>query len=345
MPRKWEKSKCLLLGPGGAMVLFLTVGFTLLSDHGKGGPPFEPLILIGGGLAALLSCLRSGFTIDGQQRTLIKWLALTPPFLKEPRITLRTREISLRSCQEVHVTYEKQRIHSEKSSRTIIVYPVRIDGRLLVEAPKKVHEARILAEQLSKLLNLDVHDSSTGELIVRKAGTMDMSFRSRMRTEVGNIPLPHVPEYKRIEIDRYPGGVKITMPGALTLEALSVLAAAAMAGLILLGPRWWLFGLIYPTLLVVAAALSTGTAIAIVTPRELIFERRLFGVRFRKSIDANALEEITEFHIPQRTPGFVVQNVITAISDEKRMSLHTPLPEIEARYLFAHIKKALCESR
>ena len=183
---------------GGCLALFgmpfLLAGlsviiFTFVPQEVRGGDPIPIVFGIAfGSIFALvggtLVCGRSKLRIDKLTGKVSKrWSVL---------ITLYKKEYELKSFERVLITKEIR--SGDKSSRT--VFPVYLEGtdKLNIQETEKHLKSRQLSEDLSKFLNFDVCDSSSGEEAIRLAGTMDKSVRDQIGDSGEDISVPTEPK-------------------------------------------------------------------------------------------------------------------------------------------------------
>ena len=114
---------------------------------------------------------RAGVTIDRTSKTMTTWWGLLVPF--------RSTERPLGEVTTVALSREVR--GSGKSSRT--VYPVKLVGPekpVEIDAEQDYQSARRRAEKVAKFLDLGLEDTTSGQKVVREAGTLDESLRERL---------------------------------------------------------------------------------------------------------------------------------------------------------------------
>jgi len=190
---------------GGALILFglpfflaglgiMTISiFPDLLGEGNEGPPLFFGLPFGGVFATVGACMifgRSTIVIDKIRGTFTRQRSLIIPFKKT--------EYEISAFSHVQITKEIRR--SDKSTYT--VYPVYLQGRGVEEKIRENRDyqlSRQLSEQLSKILDNDVVDESSGAEVIRKAGTMDQSVRDQILESGEEVILPEAPQGMKSE--------------------------------------------------------------------------------------------------------------------------------------------------
>ncbi len=317
---------------GGCLMLFglpflaagiLVIVMGLLGKMNmEGGGPAPLLLVIPFGLVfalvgAGLMFGRAGIVIDKRSRTVTRWWGLLVPFKSET--------FPVEKVKAVTISREVRTSHSSKGgSRSYTVYPVRLAGAAKpvdVEESRDYEKARHRAEEVAKFLEVGLEDSSTGEKVVREAGTLDESLRDRYRREERPRERPEVPAGCRILSGASGSEATFDIPpkGFAVIEIIGMVLGAAFAfvPLIFLGPmffgssdsegfdieKMWplavflgvfmLLWLGFPLVMIVGTIKKATARVRLtVSPRELRLERRTFLGTKALLIPADELEEL-----------------------------------------------------
>lgn len=182
---------------GGCMMLFglpfFLVGCgvilgTLASALGEGdfmpvffGIPFGGIFAaVGGGIMFG----RAGTILDRRDGVATTWWGLLVPFSSKTH--------ALKDYGVVSITHEVRRNKNSSYS----VYPVRLVGgkeRIGLGEPREPRAARQCAETVAKFLDLPVEDASSGTMVRREAGELDLSLREQMRNRGEDVEVPDAP--------------------------------------------------------------------------------------------------------------------------------------------------------
>ncbi|MDA1142239.1 MAG: hypothetical protein O3B01_27060 [Planctomycetota bacterium] len=168
---------------------------------------FIPTILFGiPGLFLLLG--RIGTKIDLQHQQVIRWHGLLIPMFR--------RTYSLDDFEYVGVT----RASSDENNSSF-VYPVFLRRKETVEekarneklASALLHlrnlnfqidrdylSARRMAESIARMLGMELHDDSSGAMIIRSPGEFDETLRDRLKKRGVPEGLPQAPEKARVRV-------------------------------------------------------------------------------------------------------------------------------------------------
>ncbi len=123
---------------------------------------------------AIFMCVRFGVIVDRQRRTVTKWWGLLVPF--------RKTEHPFSQAHFVTLSHERRHLYRSASYE---VFPVRLEGAgadaITLHEPRDYDKARRLAEEIAKFLHLGIRDRSSGEEVVRDAGTLNESIRQRAK--------------------------------------------------------------------------------------------------------------------------------------------------------------------
>jgi hypothetical protein len=137
---------------------------------------------------------RIGVTIDRRRRTVSRWWGALLPF--------RSAVYGFDDFQLVSISLEICRA----KNATHTFYPVCIEGRPPMRIQLSRHgdyvASRRIAEEAAKLMNLGVADRTSGQEILREAGTLDEPFRQRAR-RTGQTFVPREPPADtRLKLER-----------------------------------------------------------------------------------------------------------------------------------------------
>jgi len=182
---------CLLVGL--KMLLFELPGLLFMISY-------EPGESIRGILLAVLFSFvgtallfaKSGVTFDAEQKVLYTWWNLL--------FTLKTAEYSWQDFDWVRVSSRVE--GSRKNRRT--VYPVEAIGgshEVTIRKLRESLEARRLAEQVAKFMNLGIKDSTRHTEVVREAGTLDETVRDRILRRGIKLELSPAPAGAKCSLD------------------------------------------------------------------------------------------------------------------------------------------------
>ncbi len=288
-----------------------TVG--LLSSFGRAdsGP------MAGSGAFALCGaicmCVRFGAILDRQRRIITTWWGLLVPFHKTAHPF----------SQSHHVTLSREE-RSYKGAR-YKVFPVKLEGAgadtVTFYASLNYDKARRLAEEIAKFIHLGIRDRSSGEEVLRDAGTLDESIRQRAKRFGLTSRMPQQPQGAKLSVSiaGSPSIATIAMPvkhwGRVVVLAFVIAAVCAVfieMHLRLTGDppgmvRLLLTFLILLCLILPAALFMVIHERLIVSPVELVITRRgVFGTNTIR-LQANEIEEVEIARDPNLgLPGHVV---------------------------------------
>ena len=134
------------------------------------------------GLAIMLS--RAGVEIDARSGVVASWWRCA--------CFGKRREISVDQLDHVSIQREVRR--SKNSSYT--VYPVRLQGLgkpVDLDEPREFNKARLTAEQVAKLLQLNIVDTTSGTEVVREHDKLDESIRQQAKRTGEAVEVPEPP--------------------------------------------------------------------------------------------------------------------------------------------------------
>jgi len=334
----------LLIGLFTAMVPFFQ------SDAGGGTFAAIPIGLIFACVGAIFVFGRSGTVIDKTERKVKKWWGLLVPF--------HCKEYDISGFNAVEVSHEVRR--SNNSSRSF--YPVRMTGpggTVEISESTNYEESRRDAEEVAKFLDMDMADSSSGERLVRKAGTLDESIRDRVRRGVEKVELPEPPADMKTNVSLEGDTAVFEIPPSgfnamhFVMMAVGVFiplfvyfvflrsmlsSASAPPGVnLLIGGIICFFFIILPFLGLAGGAISDALSRTRIeaSPEALKVTRR--GLLFSRTttIPSSELEEIVV-----GAPGSY-DDSLTARSDKVTISFGDGLPLEERKWLRAAIIKAV----
>jgi hypothetical protein len=242
-------------------------------------------------LAAILMSVRSGVVVDRQRSILATWWGMLVP------IAYGT-ERPFSKSHDVTLSYEVR--HGLKNS-TYAVYPVRLESSgadaMAIHEPSNYDEARRLAEDLAKFLQVGIRDRSEGDEVVREAGTLDLSLRERMKRTGRSAPLPAQPPGARAILSyggiRSPTTIEIPpMPLRACLRFfLTGMAAAGVVAILLEFGVWYshmplgvgALSVLLPALCIVPPLVLRNAIFRerlVVSPDQIVMNRRdVFGTR------------------------------------------------------------------
>jgi hypothetical protein len=352
---------------GGCLMLFglpfFAAGLFVMSlpfwEHGGDDAPaffVIPFGLIFASVGGGIMFGRAGTVADNRTRTLTRWWGLLVPF--------KSTSVSFDDIEAVTILREVRR----SKNSTYTVYPVRITGKggtIDIETPRDYDSARKRSEDFAKFIDVRVEDSSSGERVVREAGTLDESLRDRLRREGRPAVRPVEPDGCRIATSAAGSEAVFEIPprgfgigeyivvgfiGVFEVVSLFI-GLAAVGGILSDGEDaplpmvvgMGVFGLVWlglPLLAILGIANSAKAVDrVIVSPRELRVERKgIFGLK-TLVIPADELEELHLGRAENRVPtSFAGSQTIVARSDRVSISLGAGLTPDELTWLHDVIK-------
>jgi hypothetical protein len=123
---------------------------------------------------------RAGLTLDRRQKKVSSWWGLLIPF--------KTTDRNLAEVKHISITTEV-RGGKNKSTHYVVKLAFPTDA-LEIEAPMDQRVARQLAERAAKFCGLGIVDSTSGDTVVREAGTLDESVTDRARRKGERVGFP-----------------------------------------------------------------------------------------------------------------------------------------------------------
>jgi len=301
---------------GARKYMLVGIGFLAMGAVGLLFGPGEPGAIAGGGAIALcgaiVMCVRFGAVLDRQRRVITTWWGLLVPFHKT--------EHPVSQMHYVTLTREKR-----GARPTYVVFPVRLEGAganaITLLEPLDYNKARRLAEEIAKFIHLGIRDRSSGEEVVRDAGTLDESIRQRAKRLSLTSRMPQQPPGAKLSVSiaGSPSTATIAMPvkhwGRVVVLAFVIAAVCAVfieMHLRLTGDppdmvRLLLTFLILLCLILPAALFMVIHERLVVSPVELVITRRgVFGTNTIR-LQANEIEEVEIARDPHLgLPGHVV---------------------------------------
>ena len=329
---------------------------------GKGGPPIFFAIPFGGIFCLIGGAFvfgRSGMTFDKRIGKLstwwgaLGWQSKTEYDLDDIKLVALSREVR----------------GSGKNRRT--VYPVKLEGNfpqpIELEAPGMANEARGLAEDIGKFLDLGMRDVSSGSEVMREAGTLDYSIRERYEAEGYRPELLDRPMTAKSTHNPMGSTHRIKIPptgftcGSYVQIGIGLLFCSFFGvGFIPVffekdmptEVRFIIIGVMFlfvsiPFLAIVGTAVSGAkqSSDIEVTPMKFVVETKGIFTTSREEIPANELEEL---EIAGRVPGhanlavmFGGQSIMIR-SDKKTIAFGSGLENEELEWIVSIIEVALC---
>ena len=190
----------------GLFVIYAALAGQMTS---KGGKPASMVLgaafgLVFATVGAVFLFGRSGLVFDRNTKTVKRWYGLLFP--------MWSRSYDIKLFQEVNLGKEVRR----SKNSTYTVYPVRLTGPkaspLDVSQPRNEQEARRLAEEIAKFINLDMVSGLGGVALWREAGTMDESLPDRLRRSGRDVDISAPPEGLRARFSARGNAVFFTIP-------------------------------------------------------------------------------------------------------------------------------------
>lgn len=343
-----DNSKLKYTSGGGCLALFglpfLLAGLGIiasgLAGHLKmegGGQASIFFYLPFGGIFALVGSGlvfgRSGTTLDSRRRIFFTWWGMLFPFSKS--------EHHFDDFDQIKIS--QKIVRSDKSTR--ITYPVDAigpgDKQVTIHTLSAALEARRIAEQVAKLMNLGVKDVSRGTEVVREAGTLDETVKDRILRRGVELELTAAPAGAKSQLDisgdkasfeiPAPGfglghiimGGFLLIMGGLTSAFFGIPAlrmTQEQGGPQIIAGFWCLIGLtvllslIRPVIAIVSEALATQT-LSIDKNQLRLDTKHPLGKR-QKSIPLAELEELELVGNRVHSARFANGQQIQAVSDK-----------------------------
>ena len=199
---------------GGCLALFglpfflvgLAVMFSPFVAKAGKAPPWFIAVGFGGVFAAVgLAFIggRSGVRLDARRRTVRRWWSCL--------CVGGSKEIEVLDTFRVRMSREVRR----SKNSTYTVYPVRLVGGekdVDLETCGVPGKARATAEQVCKLLGLDMEDTTSGAAVIRERDTLDDSLRDRARRTGATIEVSDMPPGSGIRLQQEGGDLVIELP-------------------------------------------------------------------------------------------------------------------------------------
>jgi len=344
------------------------IGCVFIPADVRGGDelPWYVGFPFGGLFAAVglgLAFWRGGVDIDRNRRELIRWWGIFAPW--------RRKVESLEALGHVAVSKEIRR--SDKSTYT--VYPVRLHGegiKIHLTEPRTYPPARKWSEQVAEFLHLPIHDASTGEEVVREAGTFDESLRDRAARTGKRLEIPEAPPDLQCEVEVDGERLRIVAPkgGFNPLILVLPIGVLIFVGSLFFGffrpafsgeggPPFFVVAIVtvFFVLLPVLVVVGVTVRMARGGDRELVVERDRVALgrgRKARSIPADRVEDLVLSggdgkKLPQgmkqgalgRLAASLDRPRITLRSDDDEIVFRAPVSREEAEYLKQLIEAVL----
>ncbi len=296
-----------------------------------------PLVVLGLGLGLVLGVGRHGTTLDREASTVTRWWGVW--FLIHRKTT--------HFDPVAHVSLGREVRGGGKDSVT--VHPVRlVPGNLDVCASEDYGWSRRTAERIANHLGASLHDSSSGAIVVRAAGTLDDGLRARSSSQRGQIAALSEPAPSRLAVRREGDAMVcvVPAPGLDAFHAVQVPVAALMAYVVIhfvgASPITYAWCVALP-IVVLPGLLDAAFGRATLTfSRRGVALRRWLCLRRERRVSAEALEELVV--APARDAfgrASSVRATLLARSDETTLTLGRNLEVREAEWLCAAIEHEL----
>lgn len=339
----------------GWLVIFLAFSGTL---KGKNGQP-APLIfgILFGGVFALVGTVlcfgRSGFDFDKRAGLVKEWwgLLFIPLFSKQHALNtfneVRIRRAVRKNKNSSYYVYEVMLCHGGNAEKGVKIH-----------APTEMHDARKLAEEIAKFVELPLLDGSSDEVVRREHDQLDASLKEQIEQSGKSVDLSAPPEGMRSTYEAQGNAVHFHIPppvpslarflpvGCATIFA-GIFASTMFADLmsssaspsekLIMGGVVGFFFIVLP----IGGTLLGGMSYSrrrwdvVASPQELrVKAHGLFGGR-ETTIPAGKLEEL---RLETTKRG---ECSIAAISDEVRTNFGEGLSQPEAQWIIQVIKRAV----
>jgi len=267
-------------------------------------------------ITGMMAFSRGGLLVDDIKGTLTKWWGL---FIPLKRSTYLLSEIS-------HVRLTKNVVMTGKGAR--VTYPVTLarkgSGEVLIVEEYDYTGGRRKAEGIARFLNRDLHDETTGEVVVRESQYLDEPVAQRHRRLGLPAPFRQPPPGASVRIRSTEAGAplvieipatgfRLTHLGLLLVVILfPLLIIAILAVVVLQNPNpdlglvilfvvlfspWFLAGLL------LTVNVATQREIITVSPAGIRLETRSWVRRSSKKVAAEMIEEIVPAAYSRRQPS------------------------------------------
>jgi hypothetical protein len=317
------------------------VGIVLSGDLQAWPSALVGLVFLAAGLAVGFG--RKGVMIDRAEGTVTTWWGVFVPFSK--------KHLDLGEPGWIELGRE---VRGSGKSRTV-VYPVALveDGDAASQellAPQSYEEGRRAAESMASFLEIAMHDTSTGERVVREAGTLDESLRDRLMREQGSVPAPSSTPPGRLRAARDGDRVSCVLPpGGVRMQNLVGLVMVIIIPVFVLRQFWFdddmplpvrgffLLFMAIPALFVLPPLVRSllGRDRVEVSQSELVVRR--WGAPWGgKRIPTEQLEELTVVGQGASVPSFFTSRAsgsVVARSDQLTLVMGQGLSPEEAQWL------------
>lgn len=263
--------------------------------------------LVSGGVLAIaiglpLLTFRRGCDIDRLQ--VVKWWGLLVPWRRARYVLADFERVALRREDR------RQSVSNATKQRRYMVYPVQLEGQqpLVLREGLTLREARVLAEEVAKYLDLPLADSSSGKTQVRAAKELDLSLAEQLQQAGISLKVPRLPPQTKLQLTASAGAVRIELPRRARFARSMLLWGPTAVGALLGALIAWQVALeaSYSAVLMLGLAgimlLIWGRdglerIVVYLDKERLEVEQRTLWTR-RKSIERPALEELHQVYKP-----------------------------------------------
>ncbi|MDI6797249.1 MAG: hypothetical protein QMD09_09900 [Desulfatibacillaceae bacterium] len=318
-----------------------------------------------GGLFALLGAAmllgRWGMKLYRREGRLFSWwgMGLLLPGLTLP---LKTKSVNLSDFSFVRLSKEVRKSSGSKSNSQT-VYPVSLDGDKGQEKLKEFSDyasARGLAELVAKFLGLDLHDSSSGETLLRQAAFLDESLRQKALRTGEAVSAKQRPINMRSTVTPGAGTVDIVVPasGITLFHGAGLAFITSISAISYYFEGWFpsVFIILFPGLAILGHA-SQGIRIR-ADRQGLWLKKTWLGLGITRHIPTNEIEELVAARIlpegmelselPEKhravvlaAVNFFVRPKLVARSDRQTLEVSGAVSGEEMEYLLSLVKREL----
>ncbi len=166
------------------------------------GAPFGSIFALVGG-AIIFG--RAGLVIDKNAGTVTKWWGLLVPM----------KSTIYRISDFDRIDLRKERRRTKNSSYD--VYPVKLagsDDEVGMSEERDSNKGRADAEKLAKFLDLPIHDTSAGDVQIRKAEELDQTVKQKFESGSISNEVPQTPANLKSKIEYDGAALKVESPPA-----------------------------------------------------------------------------------------------------------------------------------
>lgn len=151
---------------------------------------------------ALMTLGRQGVVVDRKTQAVCRWWGLPFPLWQKRH-----------SIQNVkHVSLQQETSSGEDATTEFPIRLIQPGGPIPFFAYESYHQARVQAERLADYLELPLHDHSTGNEVIREAGTLSQSLRERLRKADALPDRSTKPDTSAISIETAVDQVRVEIP-------------------------------------------------------------------------------------------------------------------------------------